>query len=148
MSKQSCGCSTAKPSTQNQKTSTKIQPTTWSTGNTELKDHILARLGINRQNHTVTPGLYSLGQPQPQLTRLCHRKLYPELRCPAIFTKKQRRLHSSPGHNGRQRLVRSRQRNLWHRRVSKQNRNHRFSRCCLASKANSATTRRLRRQQL
>ncbi|MCW4001292.1 MAG: mercury methylation corrinoid protein HgcA [Candidatus Bathyarchaeota archaeon] len=65
MSKQSCGCSTAKPTTQKQKTSTKIQPTTWSTGNTELKDHILARLGINRQNHTVTPGIYSLGNPNP-----------------------------------------------------------------------------------
>jgi hypothetical protein len=65
MSKQSCGCSTAKPTTQKQKTSTKIQPTTWSTGNTELKDHILARLGINRQNHTVTPSLYSIGNPNP-----------------------------------------------------------------------------------
>lgn len=65
MSKQSCGCSTAKPTTQKQKTSTKIQPTNWSTGNTELKDHILARIGINRLNHTVTPGLYSLGNPNP-----------------------------------------------------------------------------------
>jgi hypothetical protein len=65
MSKQTCGCSTAKPSIQTQKTSTKIQPTTSTTGNTELKDHITARLGINRQNHTVTPGLYSLGHPTP-----------------------------------------------------------------------------------
>ena len=65
MSKQSCGCSTAKPTTQKQKTQTKIQPTSWTTGNSELKDHILARLGINRLSHTVTPGLYSLGNPNP-----------------------------------------------------------------------------------
>jgi hypothetical protein len=65
MSKQSCGCSTAKPTTQKQKTQTKIQPTTSITGNNEIKDHILARLGINRLNHTVTPGLYSLGNPDP-----------------------------------------------------------------------------------
>ncbi len=66
MSKQSCGCSAPKPTTQKQNTTTKIQPTTWTTGNTELKDHILARLGINRLNHTVTPGLYSLGTPSPK----------------------------------------------------------------------------------
>jgi hypothetical protein len=65
MSKQSCGCSTAKLTTQKQKQLTKMQPTTSSTGNTELKDHILARLGINRQNHIVTPGLYFLGNPNP-----------------------------------------------------------------------------------
>lgn len=64
MSKQSCGCSTAK-ATQKLKINTKIQPTSWSTGNRELKDHILARLGINRQNHTVTPGIYALGNPNP-----------------------------------------------------------------------------------
>jgi hypothetical protein len=65
VSKQTCGCSTAKPSKQTQKTTTKIQPTTSVTGKVELKDHLLARLGINRQNHTVTPGLYSLGHPTP-----------------------------------------------------------------------------------
>jgi hypothetical protein len=63
MSKQTCGCSTAKPSTHPQKIQTKIQPTTSSTGNKELKDHILARLGISRLNHLVVPGLYSIGQP-------------------------------------------------------------------------------------
>jgi hypothetical protein len=65
MSKQICGCSTAKPSKQTQKTTTKIQPTTSNTGKVELKDHILARLGIKRQSHTVTPGLYSMGHPNP-----------------------------------------------------------------------------------
>ena len=63
MSKQTCGCSIAKPSKQNQKTSIQIRPTTSITGKVELKDHILARLGVYRLNHRVNPGLYSLGQP-------------------------------------------------------------------------------------
>ncbi len=65
MSKQTCGCSTPKPAAQHQKTPSKIQPTTWTTGNAELKIHILARLGINRLSYRVTPGLYSLGHPNP-----------------------------------------------------------------------------------
>ena len=45
--------------------SAEIRTTTWSTGNTELKDHILARLGFNRMGHRVAPGLYSTGHPGP-----------------------------------------------------------------------------------
>lgn len=40
-----------------------IRTTTWSTGNTELKDHVLARIGFNRMGHRVAPGLYSMGHP-------------------------------------------------------------------------------------
>jgi hypothetical protein len=43
-----------------------IRTTTWSTGNTELKDHILARIGFNRMGHRVAPGLYSMGHPGPE----------------------------------------------------------------------------------
>jgi len=43
--------------------SAEIRTTTWSTGNTELKDHILARIGFNRMGHRVAPGLYSMGHP-------------------------------------------------------------------------------------
>jgi hypothetical protein len=46
--------------------SSEIRPTTWSTGSTELTDHILARLGINRMGHRVEPGLYSIGRPRPE----------------------------------------------------------------------------------
>jgi hypothetical protein len=46
--------------------SSKIRPTTWSTGNAELKDHVLARIGVNRMGHKVTPGLYSIGHPRPE----------------------------------------------------------------------------------
>jgi len=40
--------------------------TTWSIGRSELKDHILARLGYKRMNHRVAPGLYSIGHPGPE----------------------------------------------------------------------------------
>jgi hypothetical protein len=43
-----------------------IRVTTWSTGSAELKDHILARIGFNRMEHRVEPGLYSLGHPAPE----------------------------------------------------------------------------------
>ena len=43
--------------------SPEIWMTTWSTGNTELKDHILARIGFKRMEHRVAPGLYSIGHP-------------------------------------------------------------------------------------
>jgi hypothetical protein len=46
--------------------STEIKTTTWSTGNFELKDHILARVGFNRMGHRVAPGLYSIGRPEPE----------------------------------------------------------------------------------
>ncbi len=51
-----CGCSSC---------SSEIKQTTSTTGTAELKDHILARVGFRRQNHKVTSGLYSLGQPNP-----------------------------------------------------------------------------------
>ncbi|MGD0451087.1 MAG: mercury methylation corrinoid protein HgcA [Candidatus Bathyarchaeia archaeon] len=64
MSKQSCNCTDAKTGTNvPDKSLPEILPTSWSTGNAELKDHILARLGVYRLNHRVAPGLYSLGQP-------------------------------------------------------------------------------------
>jgi hypothetical protein len=64
MSKQSCNCNNTKTSTEVlNKLPTEILPTTSTTGNAELKDHILARLGVHRLNHRVAPGLYSLGQP-------------------------------------------------------------------------------------
>jgi hypothetical protein len=43
--------------------SPKIKVTTWSTGGSELKDHILARMGFNRMGHRIAPGLYSIGHP-------------------------------------------------------------------------------------
>jgi hypothetical protein len=46
--------------------SSEIRPTTWSTGSAELRDHILARLGVNRMGHRVRPGLYSIGHPGPR----------------------------------------------------------------------------------
>ena len=67
MSKQSFTCAQAKTSTEmHNKSQPEIRPTTWSTGNAELKDHILARLGVYRLNHRVDPGLYSLGKPTPE----------------------------------------------------------------------------------
>jgi hypothetical protein len=45
--------------------SSKIRPTTSSTGFAELRDHILARLGVDRMGHRVEPGLYSVGRPGP-----------------------------------------------------------------------------------
>jgi len=42
-----------------------IRSTTWLTGFSELKDHILARLGVNRMGHRVPPGLYLIGKPNP-----------------------------------------------------------------------------------
>jgi multisubunit Na+/H+ antiporter MnhG subunit len=46
--------------------SSEIKPTTWLIGSSELKDHILARIGVNRMGHRVTPGLYSIGHPGPE----------------------------------------------------------------------------------
>jgi hypothetical protein len=68
MSKQqSCDCTNTKTNTEApNKSLPEIRPTTWSTGNAELKDHILARLGVYRLNHRVDPGLYSLGKPTPK----------------------------------------------------------------------------------
>jgi hypothetical protein len=43
-----------------------IRPANWSTGSAELKDHILARIGVNHMGHRVTPGLYSIGRPGPE----------------------------------------------------------------------------------
>ena len=43
--------------------SPEIWVTTWSTGNAELKDHVLARVGFNRMGHRAAPGLYSIGSP-------------------------------------------------------------------------------------
>jgi hypothetical protein len=34
---------------------------TWA----DRRDHVLARSGVNREGHRVTPGLYALGQPNP-----------------------------------------------------------------------------------
>ena len=45
--------------------STEIRTTTWSTGNAELRDHILARVGFKRMGHLVVPELYSIGRPGP-----------------------------------------------------------------------------------
>ena len=64
MSKQSCNGAQAKTSAEMPNESqTEMRQTTWSIGNAELKDHILARLGVYRLNHRVDPGLYSLGKP-------------------------------------------------------------------------------------
>lgn len=46
--------------------SPEIMVTTWSTGNAELRDHILARIGVNRMGHRVPLGLYSIGRPTPE----------------------------------------------------------------------------------
>jgi hypothetical protein len=46
--------------------SSEIRSTTWSLGSAELRDHILARIGVNRMGHRVTPGLYSIGRPGPE----------------------------------------------------------------------------------
>lgn len=46
--------------------SSEIKPTSWSTGSAELRDHILARIGVNRMGHRVTSGLYSIGRPRPE----------------------------------------------------------------------------------
>jgi len=46
--------------------SLEIRPTSWSTGSAELKDHFLARIGVNRMGHRVAPGLYSIGRPGPE----------------------------------------------------------------------------------
>ena len=46
--------------------SSEIKPTTWSMGFAEMRDHTLARIGVNRMGHKVKPGLYSLGRPGPE----------------------------------------------------------------------------------
>ncbi len=65
MGKQPCNCAKKSAETLT-KPQTGIKQTTWKTGNKELKDHILARLGVYRLNHRVDPGLYSLGKPNEQ----------------------------------------------------------------------------------
>jgi hypothetical protein len=40
-----------------------ISVTTWSTGMTELRDYVLARLGFKRMQHLVMAGLFSIGHP-------------------------------------------------------------------------------------
>jgi len=44
---------------------THIQPTTSAITPANRWDHFLARLGVNRMRHRVTPGLYALGNPTP-----------------------------------------------------------------------------------
>jgi len=65
--KQSCSCTSCtniKIKTENvSEDLPEIKSTTWSTGNAELKDHIRARLGMDRMNHLLAPILYSLGKP-------------------------------------------------------------------------------------
>ncbi len=46
--------------------SSETRLTTWSMGNAELKDHVLARVGFNRMGHRVAPGLYAIGRPGPE----------------------------------------------------------------------------------
>ncbi len=65
MGKQPCNCAKKSADTLT-KSQTGIKQTTWKTGNKELKDHILARLGVYRLNHLVNPGLYLLGKPNEQ----------------------------------------------------------------------------------
>lgn len=42
-----------------------IRPVSSTISWADRRDHILARLGVNRKGHRVTPGLYALGQPDP-----------------------------------------------------------------------------------
>jgi hypothetical protein len=60
-----CGAGSARVTEPEEAGITRIRPVSSVLDRAAKRDHILARLGQNRNGHLVTPGLYSLGSPGP-----------------------------------------------------------------------------------